>query len=130
MKKSLLILLLEEPNNIYPLNLAADIFCDRVIGDDIFYESTMDHMDLMLIGTSHLSMYYVCMYYVPAECVAVSYEQCLLVWVLIVGLSPEVNFPWRYLLIFKEGKYFLTFKEIFIWGKLFFFLKCGETIFS
>jgi hypothetical protein len=79
MKKSLLTLLLEELNNIYPLNLATDIFCSRFIGDDIFYESTMDHMDLMLIGTSHLSMYYVCMYYVPAECAAVSCEQCLLV---------------------------------------------------
>jgi hypothetical protein len=50
--KSLLIVLLEELNNLYPLYLCTDITSDRFIEEEIFNESTMDCMDLLLIGAS------------------------------------------------------------------------------
>jgi hypothetical protein len=46
--------LLEELNNLYPLNLCTDIICDRYLEEDVFDDSTMDRTDLVLIGASHL----------------------------------------------------------------------------
>jgi hypothetical protein len=54
-EKALLILLLEELNDMYPLNLGKDIICDRFLEGDIFVDDTMDCTDLMFIGASLLS---------------------------------------------------------------------------
>jgi hypothetical protein len=53
-EKSLLVLLLEELNNLYPLNLCTDVICDRFLEEDVFDDSAMDRTDLVLIGASHL----------------------------------------------------------------------------
>ncbi len=53
-EKSLLVLLLEELNSLYPLNLCTDVFCDRFMEEEVFSENTMDGPDLVLIGASHL----------------------------------------------------------------------------
>ncbi len=54
-EKSILVLLLDELNSLYPLNLSTDMICDRFMEDDVFDEKTTDRMDLVLIGVSHLS---------------------------------------------------------------------------
>ncbi len=54
-KKSLQVVLIEELNSLYPVNLSTDIVCDRIMESDVFDEGTMDHMDLVLFGASHLS---------------------------------------------------------------------------
>jgi hypothetical protein len=54
-EKALLVLLLEELNTLYPVNLDTDIVCDRFMEDDVFDEKTMDRTDLVLIGASHLA---------------------------------------------------------------------------
>jgi hypothetical protein len=54
-EKALLVLLLEELNTLYPVNLDTDIVCDRFMGDDVFDDKTTDRMDLVLIGASHLA---------------------------------------------------------------------------
>ncbi len=54
-EKSLLVLLLEELNSLYPVNLDTDVICDRFMKDKVFDERTMDRTDLVLIGASHLS---------------------------------------------------------------------------
>jgi hypothetical protein len=53
-EKSLLVLLLEELNNLYPLNLCTDVICDRFLEEDVFDDSAMARTDLVLIGASHL----------------------------------------------------------------------------
>jgi hypothetical protein len=53
-EKAFLILLLEELNNLYPVNLGMDIICERFLEDDVFADDTMDRKDLVLIGASHL----------------------------------------------------------------------------
>ncbi len=54
-EKALLVLLLEELNNLYPLNLCTDVICDRFMEDEVFTEGTTDRTDLVLIGASHLA---------------------------------------------------------------------------
>jgi hypothetical protein len=54
-EKALLVFLLEELNNLYPLNLGTDVICDRFMEDEVFTEGVMDRTDLVLIGASHLS---------------------------------------------------------------------------
>jgi hypothetical protein len=54
-EKALLVLLLEELNSLYPLNLCTDVICDRFMEDEVFTECAMDRTDLVLIGASHLS---------------------------------------------------------------------------
>jgi hypothetical protein len=54
-EKALLVLLLEELNNLYPLNLCTDVICDRFMEDEVFTEGNMDRTDLVLIGASHLA---------------------------------------------------------------------------
>jgi hypothetical protein len=54
-EKSLLVFMLEELNNLYPLNLCTDIVCDRFLEEDVFDDSAMDRTDLVLIGASHLA---------------------------------------------------------------------------
>jgi hypothetical protein len=54
-EKALLVLLLEELNSLYPLNLCTDVICDRFMEEDVFEDSTQDRMDLVLIGASHLA---------------------------------------------------------------------------
>ncbi len=53
-EKSLLVLLIEELNDLYPLNLAADIICDRFMDGEVFEENMTDRTALILIGASHL----------------------------------------------------------------------------
>jgi hypothetical protein len=53
-EKSLLVLLIEELNDLYPLNLAVDIICDRFMDGDVFEENMTDRTALILIGASHL----------------------------------------------------------------------------
>ncbi len=53
-EKALLVLLLEELNNLYPLNLCTDVICDRFLEEDVFDDSAMDRTDLVLIDASHL----------------------------------------------------------------------------
>ncbi len=47
-EKSLLVLLLEELNNLFPVNLCTDIVCDRYLDHkkDVFADETMDRTDL------------------------------------------------------------------------------------
>ncbi len=54
-EKSLLTLLLEELNALYPVNLDTDVVCDRFMEDEVFDERSMDRTDLVLIGASHLA---------------------------------------------------------------------------
>ncbi len=54
-EKALLILLLKELNNLYPLNLGMDIICDRFPEGDVFVDDTMDCTELLFIGASLLS---------------------------------------------------------------------------
>jgi hypothetical protein len=54
-EKSLLILLLEKLNALYPVNLDTDVVCDRFMEDEVFDERSMDRTDLVLIGASHLA---------------------------------------------------------------------------
>jgi hypothetical protein len=54
-EKALLVLLLEELNNLYPLNLCTDVVCDRFLEEDVFDDSALDRTDLVLIGASHLA---------------------------------------------------------------------------
>ncbi len=54
-EKVLLVLLLEELNTLYPVNLDTDIVCDRFMEADVFYDKTTDRTDLVLIGASHLA---------------------------------------------------------------------------
>ncbi len=54
-EKALLVLLLEELNTLYPVNLDTDIVCDRFMEDDVFDDKTTDRTDLVLIGASHLA---------------------------------------------------------------------------
>jgi hypothetical protein len=53
-EKTLLNLLIEELNNLYPVSLCMDIVCDRFMEEDVFDDSAMDRTDLVLIGGSHL----------------------------------------------------------------------------
>jgi hypothetical protein len=53
-EKNLLNLLIEELNNLYPVSLCMDIVCDKFMEEDVFDDSAMDRMDLVLIGGSHL----------------------------------------------------------------------------
>ncbi len=55
-EKSLLVLLLEELNDLFPVNLCTDIVCDRYLDNDndVFLEEPTDRTDLVLIGASHL----------------------------------------------------------------------------
>jgi hypothetical protein len=53
-EKTLLNLLIEELNNLYPVNLSMDIVCDRFLDEDVFDDSALDRTDLVLIGGSHL----------------------------------------------------------------------------
>jgi hypothetical protein len=54
-EKALLVLLLKELNNLYPLNLCTDVICDRFMEDEVFTEVPMDRTALVLIGASHLA---------------------------------------------------------------------------
>jgi hypothetical protein len=56
-EKSLLVLLLEELNNLFPVNLCTDIVCDRYLDsdNDVFLDEPSDRTDLVLIGASHLA---------------------------------------------------------------------------
>jgi hypothetical protein len=56
-EKILLMSLLVELNNLFPVNLATDIVCDRYTDstNEVFSDETMDRTDLVLIGGSHLS---------------------------------------------------------------------------
>ncbi len=54
-EKSLISLMIDELNNLYPVNLCTDIICDRFMEDEVFTSDTMDRTDLVLIGASHLS---------------------------------------------------------------------------
>jgi hypothetical protein len=54
-EKTLLNLLIEELNNLYPVNLSMDIVCDRFLDEDVFDDIALDRTDLVLIGGSHLS---------------------------------------------------------------------------
>ncbi len=54
-EKNLLALLIEELNDLYPVNLDTDIVCDRFTENNVFDEENMDRTDLVLIGASHLS---------------------------------------------------------------------------
>jgi hypothetical protein len=53
-EKRILVLLLEELNDPYPLNLCTDVICDRFIDGDVFDENMTDRTDLILTGASHL----------------------------------------------------------------------------
>jgi hypothetical protein len=56
-EKSLLVLLIEELNNLFPVNLCTDIVCDRYLDseNDVFLDEPTDRTDLVLIGASHLA---------------------------------------------------------------------------
>jgi hypothetical protein len=54
-EKALITLLIDELNNLYPVNLCTDIVSDRFMEDDVFAGDSMDRTDLVLIGASHLS---------------------------------------------------------------------------
>ncbi len=54
-EKSLLSVLVEELNGLYPVNLDTDIICDRFMESNVFEEANMDRTDLVLLGASHLS---------------------------------------------------------------------------
>jgi hypothetical protein len=54
-EKTLLTLLLDELNDLFPVNLCTDVICDRFTEEDVFEDSTKDRTDLVLIGASHLA---------------------------------------------------------------------------
>jgi hypothetical protein len=56
-ERVLLMSLLDELNNLFPVNLSTDVVCDRYTDNtnDVFSDETMDRTDLVLIGASHLS---------------------------------------------------------------------------
>jgi hypothetical protein len=54
-EKNLLALLIEELNDLYPVNLDTDFVCDRFTEKNVFEEENMDRTDLVLLGASHLS---------------------------------------------------------------------------
>jgi hypothetical protein len=54
-EKALISLMIDELNNLYPVNLCPDIICDRFMEDEVFSGDTVDRTDLVLIGASHLS---------------------------------------------------------------------------
>jgi hypothetical protein len=54
-EKALISFLIDELNNLYPVNLCTDIISDRFMEDDVFSGDSMDRTDLVLIGASHLS---------------------------------------------------------------------------
>jgi hypothetical protein len=54
-EKTLLNLLIDELNSLYPVNLCTDIVSDRFLEEDVFDDSALDRTDLVLIGGSHLS---------------------------------------------------------------------------
>jgi hypothetical protein len=54
-EKNLLALLIEELNDLYPVNLDTDFSCDRFTENSVFDDENMDRTDLVLIGASHLS---------------------------------------------------------------------------
>jgi lysophospholipase L1-like esterase len=54
-EKSLLVLMLDELNNLYPVNLCTDVICDRFTDEEVFDNDTKDRTDLVLIGASHLA---------------------------------------------------------------------------
>jgi hypothetical protein len=53
-EKSLLVLLIEELNKLYPVNLCMDIVCDRFMEEKVFDDNAMDCTDLVLVGGRHL----------------------------------------------------------------------------
>ncbi len=53
-EKYLLTSLIEELNNLFPVNLATDFICDRFMDSEVFDETMMDRTALILIGASHL----------------------------------------------------------------------------
>ncbi len=54
-EKALISLMIDELNNLYPVNLYMDIICDRFMEDEVFTSDTVDRTGLVLIGASHLS---------------------------------------------------------------------------
>ncbi len=54
-EKNLLAVLIEELNDLYPVNLDTDIICDRFMESNVFEEANMDRTDLVLLGASHLT---------------------------------------------------------------------------
>jgi hypothetical protein len=54
-EKALISLMLEELNNLYPVNLCMDIICDRFMDDDVIVSDIMDCTDLVFTGASHLA---------------------------------------------------------------------------
>jgi hypothetical protein len=54
-EKNLLAVLIEELNDLYPVNLDTDFICDRFTESNVFEEENMDRTDLVLLGASHLS---------------------------------------------------------------------------
>ncbi len=54
-EKNLLAVLIEELNDLYPVNLDTDIICDRFMDSNVFEKANMDRTDLVLLGASHLS---------------------------------------------------------------------------
>jgi hypothetical protein len=56
-EKSLLVLLLEKLNSLFPVHLSIEIVCDRFMENkkNVFEDETMDRTDLVLIDASHLS---------------------------------------------------------------------------
>ncbi len=54
-EKALLVLMLDELNNLYPVNLCTDVICDRFTDEEVFDADTKDRTDLVLIGASHLA---------------------------------------------------------------------------
>ncbi len=54
-EKNLLAVLIEELNDLYPVNLDTDFICDRFTENNVFEEENMDRTDLVLLGASHLS---------------------------------------------------------------------------
>jgi hypothetical protein len=53
-EKYLLTSLIEELNNLFPMNLATDFICDRFMDSEVFDETMMDRTALILIGASQL----------------------------------------------------------------------------
>jgi hypothetical protein len=56
-KKYLLTRFIDELNNLFPLDLATEFICDRYTDREVFDKNQMDHMALVLIGSSHLRNY-------------------------------------------------------------------------
>jgi hypothetical protein len=54
-EKSLLSVLVEELNGLYPVNLDTDFICDRFTESSVFEDTNLDRTDLALLGASHLS---------------------------------------------------------------------------